>query len=274
MCEAVSVDDAISKGHRMITVPISLIILIGIFLGLFLAINKIVPYWFAPLSIIIAILPAWLYWSFFITKWRIWAFENVRNVHELKKRAIREKLIWKDGSFFEKTEFRNQNQKDTWEKLLVKFDKADVFVDDPSIPETTLIYYSKFNVYTQVGMGFVVMMIGIGNLINNQSPTLGIIMIAISIYFLFKSFKKAKNREPQLILNEKGIETSEFGFHEWSQIYDEEVCTEGSGKSIKRKLVYSCQIGQIEFYIDDLTTDIKSLNKLLIIYRGRNLSKK
>jgi hypothetical protein len=45
-----------------------------------------------------------------ITKWRVWAFENVRNVHELKKRAIQEKLISADSSIFEKTEIRTERQ--------------------------------------------------------------------------------------------------------------------------------------------------------------------
>jgi hypothetical protein len=63
---------------------------------------------------------AWLIWLFMITKWRIWAFQNVRNVHELKKRAIIEILIWEVGNFFEKTEIRSNHDKIKLKQLEVK----------------------------------------------------------------------------------------------------------------------------------------------------------
>jgi len=52
---------------------------------------------------------AWTWWSFVITKWRIWAF-GILDEDEwitLKKKAIHHKLIWEDGYGFEKTEMRN-----------------------------------------------------------------------------------------------------------------------------------------------------------------------
>jgi hypothetical protein len=51
-----------------------------------------------------------------ITKWRLWAFENVRNVHELKERAVQAKLIWPDHSIFEKMEIRSASDKERWRK--------------------------------------------------------------------------------------------------------------------------------------------------------------
>ena len=269
MFESVSVDRAISKGHRMITYPVWFIVFGGFAIGLYFSILKVLPFWVAPLSLFISFLPAWLYWSFFITKWRLWAFENVRNVHELKKRAIREKLIWGDDSFFEKTEIRSLDQKERWEKLLYKFDFEDLFTDDPTVPKETIIYFSKFNVYSEIVIGFVVFFVGCANFLSKDNLIWGLILVTISSYFLFKSFKKAKNKNPQIILNREGLETSTAGYYDWSEIRYEEVIYEGGGKNRKQVLVYSCPSGSIELYIDDLNTDFKSLNNLLIIYRGR-----
>jgi hypothetical protein len=270
MFESITVDQAIKRGHRTITYPVWFIVFGGFAAGLCLSILKLVPFWVAPLSLFFSFLPAWLYWSVFITKWRLWAFENVRNVHELKKRAIREKLIWTDGSFFEKTEIRNSNEKELWEKLLIKFDQEDLFVDDPTVPLETKIYFSKFNVYSEIVIRGIILLGGGSMLLNNNSPILGLLLIAVIIYSLPKSIKKAKRiKSPQIILTREGMETSSVGYYDWSEINHEEEIYEGNGKNRKQILVYSCPSGLVELVIDDLNTDIKKLNDLLIIYRGR-----
>jgi hypothetical protein len=83
---------------------------------------------FVVIAAVLGFIMPWFYWSLAITHWRLWAFENVRNVHELKNRAIKKKLIWKDGSFFETTEIRTALQKDHWIRLLEKFNKQDIFL--------------------------------------------------------------------------------------------------------------------------------------------------
>ena len=80
-----------------------------------------------------------------ITEWRIWAFENVRNVHDLKKRAIEEKLLWENGNWFEKTEIRSKQDKIDLERTFRKFEKEDQFREDYLLPKKTKIYYSRFS---------------------------------------------------------------------------------------------------------------------------------
>ncbi|MFN0203348.1 MAG: hypothetical protein ACKVTZ_17610, partial [Bacteroidia bacterium] len=123
MNESVSVDEAIAKGHRMVNHPIAIIAFV-IIVTYFFAYQQITdrfPPWgiavgFLP-TIVLVVLLAWLYWSIMITKWRLWAFENVRNVHELKKRAIQEKLIWPEDSVFNKTEIRSAADVQKWDSL-------------------------------------------------------------------------------------------------------------------------------------------------------------
>jgi hypothetical protein len=54
---------------------------------------------------------AWLTWSFLVVRWRIWAYERVDDLDELKMRAVAAGLIWSDGHFFERTEIRSQDQR-------------------------------------------------------------------------------------------------------------------------------------------------------------------
>jgi hypothetical protein len=124
----ISIDKAIAKGHIMINYPV-VIIMWGTIAGCFyLGNQKIAPFWIIPMGFVLGFILAWLYWSIMITKWRLWAFENVCNVHELKERAVQEKLIWPDHSIFEKTEIRSASDKERWRLLQTKFDKDDEFI--------------------------------------------------------------------------------------------------------------------------------------------------
>ena len=130
MYETVSVDEAIARGKRILNYPIAIIQLTIILtcIGLMSFYNP--PNWVLLTGALSTFVIPWIYWSFMITKWRIWAFENVRNVHELKQLAIKEKLIWPDGSVFEKTEIRTSAEKEKLNALQSKFKENDVFIDD------------------------------------------------------------------------------------------------------------------------------------------------
>jgi hypothetical protein len=49
---------------------------------------------------------AWLWWSFSVPRWRLWAFERVEDIATLKHRAVAVGLTWPDGHAFERTEFK------------------------------------------------------------------------------------------------------------------------------------------------------------------------
>ena len=98
MREQITVDKAIKRGHLVINVPVFFLMMGTPCLAMYLFSEKLIPDWGIAVSFLIGFLFAWLYWSYGITKWRIWAFEYVRNVHELKKKAIQQGLVWKDKS--------------------------------------------------------------------------------------------------------------------------------------------------------------------------------
>lgn len=273
MFETVTVDEAIAKGKRMVNYPGLSIMLILFGLCFYLGIEKILPFWIVPVGFGLAFVVAWLYWSIMITKWRLWAFNNVRNVHELKRRAIQEKLIWPDHSIFVKTEIRNSTEKKTWNSLQIKFQQEDVFEDDLTVPVETIIYYSKEKTIIELTILMILLGIGIYLLATTDSPIIGAISVAISVYYGFKKYKTVTNTAPQIILNNKGIKTISTDFYEWSAIENEEVISEGFGDSTRFYLIYDHPDGAEYLQIEHYNTNQKNLTKLLTLYRGRSKKK-
>jgi hypothetical protein len=273
MNETVTVDEAISKGHRMVNYPVFAIMVGTLGLTIYLGIQKIIPTWGFPVGFILAFGLAWLWWSFMITKWRIWAFDNVRNVHELKMRAIQEKLIWADNSIFEKTEIRNATDKERLNSLQNKFNQDDLFQDDLTIQNETIVYYSKGSNFVEMIFMLVLVGFGIYLLIKTDSYILGSALTLLGAYLSFKEYKEATNTEPQIILNEQGIKTISTDFYSWNEIENEEVMSQDSGKNTHYYLTYDHPDGTEHLQIDDYETNQRDLNKLLILYRGRSKKK-
>ncbi len=59
--------------------------------------------WFFP-AFLLSFVGGWLAWSLLVPKWRLWAYERVHDIAELKRQAVAAQLIWPEGHFFERTE--------------------------------------------------------------------------------------------------------------------------------------------------------------------------
>ena len=51
---------------------------------------------------------AWVWWSLAVPKWRLWAYERVADIAELKARAVTAGLTWPDGNIFTRTEIKSR----------------------------------------------------------------------------------------------------------------------------------------------------------------------
>jgi len=266
----------------MIVIP-SLIIFLGMFITMFASFifiteKNLVPAWSLPIIFFVGFLPIfillWLLWSIRITDWKLWAFENVRNVHELERRAIQEKLIYKSDSILNKTEIWTKNKKARWNLLKEKFKQEDIFIDDLTIPSETIIYYSKSKSRLQIIFAAFFCLIGIviGVIANSYFTAciVGIFLI-FAAYFIYKRYLFVTNATPQIILNEKGIETTDISFQSWSIVKNEEVITELNYDEASRNyLIFEYPAGQAKIRIDYFDINKPALNKLLRIYRSRN----
>lgn len=112
----ISVREAVCKGKQMLLLPRTLLalgLLFFMFMGgvLSIILNIATPgmmnfaYKFGLIWLItfipFIILP-YRFWSKRTTRWKLWAFENVKNVHELSHVAYRAALFAKHGSFWNK----------------------------------------------------------------------------------------------------------------------------------------------------------------------------
>jgi hypothetical protein len=276
MKEQITVDKTIKRGHLIVNVPVFISIIGCPAFALYLSKHHLIPIWGIGIAFLIGFVLAWLIWSFMITKWRAWAFENVRNVHELKKRAIQEKLIWNDGNFFEKTEIRNATDKLKFKKLEKKFEKKDEYKEDYSLPPKMKIFYSKVYIYLELGISILIIGVGIYFLIKGETKSyiLGTIMFIIGLYSAVKESRKALNNKPQIIIDSYGIKTKNVDFKDWSKIESEEVVQEGYGKSAKSYLTYFYDENEFEkIEINSLNVTHRKLENIIRTYRIRSNKK-
>jgi hypothetical protein len=95
---------AVLMGQLAVNMPV--VCIIG--LGFFLADHLKGPAW-APFGLFLATIPAWLWWSFMVPRWRKWARREGADEEQTQYLGERSGLVWPKGSFFEKTEFSSLN---------------------------------------------------------------------------------------------------------------------------------------------------------------------
>ena len=191
--------------------------------------------WIFPIGFVSTIALMWLWWSFVITKWRIWAFGNCRNVHELKRKAIEQKLIWNDNSWFNKTEIWSNEQRKRWieiEKMFVQEGGVESIHDDGQIPNQTIIKNSealkwKYGVMILGGLIFAYVELKDGEIF------LPIFIIGISIFGGIFLLPKVLDSSPQIILTNEGIKFKDANLVSWSKVKKANVVLQGSGKNAR-----------------------------------------
>lgn len=275
MLDNITVDKALSKGHKMITYPGLLIMFGTMALTFLLGFQKSTPVWVWPIGLCAALIFPWFFWSIKVVKWKVWAFDSVRNVHELKKRAIQQNLIWPDSSIFNKTEIWSRDDKQKWELLQDKFLKKDevIYENDVTMPGEKIIFYSKGKSLFAMSFMLGCIAIGIYIIIQSNSYVIGIILCLVGGYLAYGQFKNVINKTPQIILNNEGIQTINTPFFSWSEVFNEDVDIEGSGKHTHYYLVYDHPGGTENLQIDDYDINYKELRRLLRVYKGRSITK-
>jgi hypothetical protein len=101
---------AVRRGHRMVSVPALGVMGISALLGWLLT-DKVAG---ALLGVVVSVVPAWLWWSYAIPRWRDW-LDDVgvaeASVYDL---AVKSGLAFPRGFFLEATEFRRRDGSRGW----------------------------------------------------------------------------------------------------------------------------------------------------------------
>ena len=111
--EEIEFNKVLNKGQFFINFPAMFVMFGFMWLSYYLNTIELISKTIMIIGFVISFILGWLVWSFFIPKWRIWAFEKIDEQfhNKLKNEAIDAKLIWSDGHIFEKTEIRTKIQK-------------------------------------------------------------------------------------------------------------------------------------------------------------------
>lgn len=268
----VTVDQAISRAKWLIKTPMFFILLASIIVKS-IYFNDIYGETIDIfITIFIALGLCWLYWSFTVPIWKIWAYTNVRNVHELKLKAQKNGFIFKDGNFFEKTEIKSYEQRETLKKLEKKFLIDDVYHDDFAVPKETKIYYSKtklsFTLFfvSSCFIGLLYLILNHNLFKNMDSGSFSIIFLVGLLLFLgYSNLKKILNSNPQIIISEEGIQIKVNPMISWKNINNEIAYGTWKGKYYRKCFAFNDQ----EIIINDYTISVKELEELLHTYRAR-----
>ncbi len=150
-----------------------------------------------------------------------------------------------------------------------------VFDDDPTVPDETVIYYSRAKLIFQVSifvfllglMTFAIIRAG------SEAPAvylLGLLILPLLLFIIYLRAKELRNTSPQIILNASGIQIEDQPLASWKNINDEQIVKVVSGKSATTYLQFNKSSGeQVRKDIDDLAISRKKLAKLLSVYRAR-----
>jgi len=269
MRETVSVQQAISKGKWMLFLPMMLIFFGTIIGAVILFSMQLIPGWCIAIGFVLAFIFMWLYWSFAITKWRIWAFDNVRNVHELKRKAIQNRLIKEDGSFSQKTEIRSEAQKQKLKELEKKFLVEDVYYDDAALPKEIQIRFSKAGIVFGFILGGAFFLGALYVYILDRTNYICFLPMVLGGYFLFLSVKKITFKEPIIIINALGIQLVKTDLMSWQHITNDYVEMRRNGKYVHHYLSFDYNGQHNEIRIDDLAINMTKLEHMLQVYRVR-----
>lgn len=269
----VTVEQALKKGKWQLiymTVLLLLVTMGAVWLGVFLLpdydgwLIGVAYCIFALLAI--CIVPG-LYYYTMLPRWRIWAFTNVRNVHELKQRAILARILYEDNSLSTRLQIMNERQREQLRQLQHKFEQPDEFVDDLTVLFET-VYTSEKSLKTGLILPFVFLIAG-GVMFYLEEYGTAIMCVCVATFVCFLHFRAVgRLKGATLTLSNDGITTKNAGFHPWQVIEEEKILVIG-GDSTTFLLAYNVAGEKIQIFLSDYTAPPKDVDHLLRVYRGR-----
>lgn len=240
-----SINEVLKKGQINVNGPTTIILVIVPIISIFLS-PKIFPKEYAGMGIFVGLIAgfvlAWLWWSYKIVKWRIWAFENTKKTdwNRLKQKAVIQKLIWNDGSIFEKTEIRTKEDIRKIKKINLEIEQIEnskteeIFSlskvkDDPKVPSKIEYGYKRTETISSVFLPIILIGISL-YLISVEEILMGILSIGIAIYHTdLNKTQDIWKKEIQLSISDEGIDIKkfkQFGLVNWINTQDISVDTE------------------------------------------------
>jgi len=264
----VSVDKALSKG-KWLCIALPMFFLLAPLAASFFLLNITKSGWVIGAGFLVGLILSFVCWGFTVVSWKIWAYSNVRNIHELKKRAITDKLIHRDGSFFNRFEIMSQSRRQTLQQLQRRFSQPDAYSDDATVPPATYIYISTYKIYEKAGLAALCLIAGpyfYSFSETDKQRGAAYIAVPVGLLFAYQTISMIRNKKPQLVLDEEGIRIPKKGLMPWNAIYDDNIILQNK----EHVLQFYHGNDQIEIEIENLRIKEKELRHLINVYKARN----
>ncbi len=273
MSGTITVEQALKKGLWHVKVPLVLIF------GGFLAACTIVAYftgielYYGTLTgFVLGGLAAFLLSSYLTARWRIWAFTNVDDVHELRQAAITEQLMPADGSWFGKNELISVTIKAQLLELGSRFSEPYAFNDDYTLPDEVVLY--KYP-YTLIIIGGITILFGCVTFMISAAAGSALILTGAGILMLNQKFVKATpGKNPFITIGNKGIKIEQGELQGWKDVRNERIVWERTGKNRYYYLIFDHHGGSERINLTNAGIKTSYLNHLLYVYRHRNMQHK
>lgn len=143
-------------------------------------------------------------------------------------------------------------------------------IDDPEVPAETLIFYSRKMMALYVLLAVAMMGYGGYSILIPKDYIIGSLLIIVPAILLLIGIKNISLSKPQIVLNNKGIQTADEPFVPWSQITGEEVKWVDRGKITGWHLLYNHPGGRVDIHLGDLAVKYQDVAYMLGVYRRRS----
>jgi hypothetical protein len=141
MEQVISPIQAIRRG-RLVVIPTVFVSMIGgLVAGFYFVYLLQLPEWCYVLALPVMLFSFFFATNYVQTEWWIWALERVRNVQDLRIRAINNQLMLPEEGWIRHLWFKTPGQQARLEALQYKFDQEDERFDDPALPASVEIRY-------------------------------------------------------------------------------------------------------------------------------------
>jgi len=201
----------IAVGHLMINVPAVLISFGLPILAIHFFENINLKIVLAIIGFILGIAFSWVIWSVLITKWRIWAFNQVKeeNWYKLKELAVINKLIWDDGSIFELTEIRSNREEQQISYISERIGEQgqidEIKLDLSTADDLRFKLNKREIIIESISKCFLILVV-IGLIFTNQILFgLVLLVLILSIGNSYKLITQVLDNKDYLVISNKGI---------------------------------------------------------------------
>lgn len=231
----VTIQEAIRMGRARIWLPLRAMFIITAAIAILLL---IAGYGWVSLLIIVAGICC-MVWHAGKKRieWRLWAYQNVADIHQLQRSAELAAILKLHS--YNKTGATKGKQADELKKLIARFDEEQVFEDDVSVPQETVIRPSS--IFSDSQMLFK---------LNDEGITSG--------NGEFVPWSDVQNER-----------IASVTYSAMSPRTGGEISAGG-----KRFFRYECSLGRMEYPMSSLDIETWKLDLLLYIYRGRYEAKR